>query len=376
MKQILLLLTLVPVFAFAGPMYSPTWGFSLDLPEGYEYAEGDGRDRFSFCGPGDAMFDLVVYNGNYANLNQLVNDVNRKIQNRGNVDFFQYNDKQAAMIKLIFGDYDGWGIAVELEGGSAERGSKPMLIALAYSPADNANELGWLHMSALDSIAPSAAERRYPGPIVEYSFPRGDVKPVLIPAAGANVIMRENDEKAAQFLIEREYNILKYYFNSPYMQAAWVRYYRFIYRDSFARINKAVSAIAQNLGGYSASTEEEKRAFAQRALSFVQDFKYERGLSESDFLNLVTAVTESRGDCDSRAMLWAIILANTNIRSAFMVSQKYSHAMGLAEIAGNGIHFELYGISWIVAETTANLEIGLIAQDVSDPRNWLGIVFE
>jgi hypothetical protein len=36
MKQKLFLLLFIPILmpAFAAPLYSPTWGFSIDLPEG------------------------------------------------------------------------------------------------------------------------------------------------------------------------------------------------------------------------------------------------------------------------------------------------------------------------------------------------------
>jgi hypothetical protein len=75
-------------------------------------------------------------------------------------------------------------------------------------------------------------------------------------------------------------------------------------------------------------------------------------------------------------MLWAIILSGANIRSAMMVSPHYSHAMGLADIAGTGARFDLYERKWLVAETTDKVNIGLIAQDVSDPQHWFGILFE
>jgi len=108
----------------------------------------------------------------------------------------------------------------------------------------------------------------------------------------------------------------------------------------------------------------------------VQGFKYERDLTGSDFINLVTAITEGRGDCDSRAVLFAMILANANIRGAIMLSHHYSHAMGLADVTGSGARFEALGVNWLVAETTANINIGLIAQDESDPRHWFAVVFE
>jgi len=344
----------------------------MDLPEGYYYVDGDGRDRFSFEGPDELMFDLVVYDGRYNTMLELVNDVNIRLSNSGDVDFFDYYGRQAAILKLTFGGFDGWGLVVELERTAA--GTTPMLLALAYAQAYK-RDLELFHISALDSIAPSLTYRRYPGPVIEYSYPRGVQRSVTL-ANGLNAMIYENDAEASQVLIEREFAILTAYLNTDYLQDAWTRYYRFIYRDSFDRIQNAASVIARHYGGYTANTDAEKRVYAQRVLTFIQNFHYERDLSGSDFLNLVTAVTEGRGDCDSNSILFAIILANTNIRSAFMVSHYYNHAMALADIAGSGARFELHGTNWLVAETTANIDIGLIAQDLSNPLYWFGIMFE
>jgi len=370
MKRCFLLLLLFPAFVFSESLYSPTWGFLFDLPEGYEYTDGNDRDRFSFSGPAEAMFDIVVYNGVYGTMKELIDDVNRRLKNSGEFDFFDYNGKQAAIIKLDFGSFSGWGFCVELPSAA---GRLPMLLALAYGPAGR-DGLELFHVSALDSICPSIEERYYPGPIIEYSYPRGEVKPVTL-KSGINAVIRENDEEAAQVLIEREFLILKNYADTQYWKEAWLRYYRFVYRDSWARIVNPVSALAGSLGGKNAVNDETKRAFAQKALTFVQGFEYERDLTESDFVNLVTAVVQGVGDCDSRAMLWAIILAQADIRSAIMVSPYYNHAMGLAEIGGIGARFEAYGTGWLVAETTDKVDIGLIAQDVSDPKYWIGVIF-
>jgi len=370
MKHFLFLLFFVPVFVFAESLYSPTWGFKLDLPEGYEYVDGDGKDRFSFSGPSGAMFDIVVYNGVYPSMQKLVDDINKRLGNRGEVDFFKYRDKQAAIVELDFGDSNGWGLCVEL---AAAGNRLPMLLALAYGPA-SVDGLYLFHFSALDSIIPSGEEQHYPGPITEYGYPRGEQKRVPLAASGVSAMIRENDAEAAQILIEREFNILKTYLATPKLQEAWKRYYRMIYRDSRDRVADAASAIVQNWGA--AGGDAAKRAFAQKALTFVQGFKYERRPEGSDFVNLVTAVTGGLADCDSRVMLWAIILANADIRAAMMISSQHSHAMGLADIAGTGARFEAYGTGWLVAETTANIDIGLIAEDMSDPAAWLGIIFE
>jgi hypothetical protein len=115
---------------------------------------------------------------------------------------------------------------------------------------------------------------------------------------------------------------------------------------------------------------------AARALSYVQDFRYERDLMGSDFVNLVSAITEGRGDCDSRALLWALFLAQANIPAGIMVSRDYGHAMGIAGIEGPGARFPFAGRQYLVAETTAKVNLGLIGQNVSEIAKWLGVMFE
>ncbi|MDR2731283.1 MAG: hypothetical protein LBB81_10365 [Treponema sp.] len=371
MKRAIFLLLIVPFFSSAESMYSPTWGFSIDLPEGYVYAEGDLRDRFSFEGPSNANFDLIVYNGRYNSIEDLAGDINRKLGNRGETDFFRYRGKEAAIINLSFNDSGGWGLCLELD-----KGAK--LAALAYGPA-SVKELALFHISALDSIAPSFADKRYPGPVTEYAYPRGNTKKAALANTELSAVIHENDAEAAQYLVEREFQLLAQYMESDIWKEAWIRYYRFIYRDSRGRIADAAQTLAKNFnGGMKAgiSADEANRDLAQKALSYVQNFDYERHQDGSDFVNLVSAVTDGRGDCDSRAMLWAIILSSADIRAAIMVSDRYSHAMGLADLSGSGARFEALDTKWLVAETTAHVDIGLIAQDVSDIDSWLGVVFE
>jgi hypothetical protein len=154
-------------------------------------------------------------------------------------------------------------------------------------------------------------------------------------------------------------------------QEAMRRYYRMIYRDSWGRIAEAVPLL-----GKAGSDPAGKRAFAEKILSWVQDFKYERDLSGSDFVNLVSALTEGRGDCDSRAMLWALVLMRADIPAAIMVSREHSHAMGLADVSGGGARMEAEGVKWLVAETTKKIDIGLISQDMSNVESWLAILFK
>jgi len=193
--------------------------------------------------------------------------------------------------------------------------------------------------------------------------------------------------------VDREFEVLKRYTGSPLWQEAWKRFYRAIYRDSFDRLkdaafilerNWAMEDFSKNPANGAAETplgsrSGEARSFAQKALGWVQNFKYERDLMGSDFVNLVSAVQEGRGDCDSRAMLWAVILEQADIPAAIMVSREFGHAMGLADLEGAGARFPFkegnQDYRWLVAETTAQVDIGMIGENVSEVTKWLGIVF-
>jgi len=358
----------------ASPLHSTTWGFRLDLPEGYEYIDGNNLDRYSFQGPNKAMFDVVVYNGVYQNVEQMANDVNRRLGNSGEIALFEYEGKSAAMMDLHFKGFSGWGLCVELAN-NASAAKAPFLCALAYSPSSGA-DMDLFHISALDSIAPSDLEARRPGPVMEFGYPRGEAREIPIKGTGVSALIRENDAEAAQALVDREFNLLRNYENAQGMaqgwQQAWIRFYRAIYRDSWDRIAAALFRLERE---WNSDAGQSGRAFAEKTLSFVQGFNYERDLEGSDFVNLVTAISEGRGDCDSRSMLWAMILDQADIPSAIMVSINHSHAMGLADVPGGGARFETGGKKWLVAETTDKVGIGLISADKSDIASWLGVIF-
>ena len=397
-------------FLSSSPLYSPTWGFSLDLPEGYEYSGGDNKDRFSFESKDGALFDLIVYyaapgkSAPYSSVDALANDVQRRLNNLGEIDFFEYRHKKTAIMELSFQNslaggrsvsMAGWALCMELgvpnygtgrtnqgRGGTlnnsqsgrasgTQDGQGPLLLAMAYGPSERSN-LQILHFSALDSISPEEQDRYAPGPITEYGYPRENriVSPVF--GLGIEAQIYEEDAEAAQALVDREFLLLSRHINTPQWKEAWIRFYRAIYRDSFERLADIAFQVERKLN----VPPRENRDFADQALQWVQSFTYERDLEGSDFVNLVSAAIEGRGDCDPRAMLWAIILRQANIPSAIMVSRTYSHAMGLADLPGAGARFEIEGQEYLVAETTAKVSIGLIGETVSEISEWLGIPFE
>jgi hypothetical protein len=310
----------------------------------------------------------------YASVEALARDAAARLNNRGGSESFEYIRKKAVVIELDFpgaggrtGRMSGWALCVELP----VTEPRPLLLAMAYGPAEKQG-LQALHFSALDSIAPEAKDRLAPGPITEFTFPRKTRVEAPVFGLGVSAQIFREDAEAAQALIDREFQVLRGFANSPVWMRAWIRFYRAIYRDSFDRLADIAFQVERQLN----VPAREDRDLANQALQWVQSFAYERDFLGSDFINLVSAATEGRGDCDSNAMLWAVIMNQANIRSGIMVSRHYSHAMGLADLPGSGARFELEGQKFLVAETTAKVPIGLIGETVSDIEYWLGILFE
>lgn len=373
-------------FAAAEALASPTWGFRLDPPEGYQYVEGDARDRFSFSRPSAAAgasgaaadcLDLVAYPaGRYASAEAAAADVAVRIGSEGERAAFDYRGRAAVMAELAFqapwGPAGGWGLFVELDGAE---GKRPVLAALAYGP-DPADPV---HLSVLDSIAPSAKERLGAGPVAVFAYPPTTKVKLKLAGLDAEAWFDAADAEAAASTIKREFAVLSAYDKSPLWKEAWSRFYRAVYRDASGRLAHAAFEAERALSaGIDPAAPEAVRArkLAEEVLAWVQGFAYERDLMGADFVDLATAVVEGRGDCDSRAMLAALVLSRAGVPSSMMVSREFGHAMALVQVEGSGARFEHGGKAWVVAETTAKVPLGLIGKNVSDGSKWLGIGLE
>lgn len=373
---------------FCETLYSPTWGFTINPPAGYVYSEGDGVSRFSFSFEtrAPAHLDIRIYEpGSFESVEALAADIQRKISSKGETSDFLYRGRQAFLMELQFilngKKQSGWGLCIELTDHGS--GKAPIMAALAYGDA-SIPELTNFHLSALDSIVPTVGDTLYPGPISIYAFPEQKKEETKLPGISLTALVDPEAALACKATVDREFAVLSAYSQDVLWQEAWVRFYRMIYRDAYDRLSDVAFAVERsiyhNFDVKKQTKAEQDRLFAEKSLGWIQNFVYERDLLGSDFVDLISAATEGRGDCDSRAMLWAIILRHNNIPSAIMVSREYSHAMGLALVEGPGARFTTgTGSSeqkWLVAETTAQVPLGLIGSSVADPAKWIPVLFE
>ncbi len=179
-----------------------------------------------------------------------------------------------------------------------------------------------------------------------------------------------NAENAEKAVIDREFEIMKLYLNSPKWKEAWIRYYQQIYRVSYYYLQRPAFDIATIF-------YENDTQFAKVLLKWLQYFSYERSnADDADFTPTTTAIQFQKNDCDSRSMIFAAILNQTAIPTTVFVSKEYSHMMAGVNLKDAGLKIQGSDRAWyLTAETTSkNLPLGMMMADMADRSKWIDCV--
>jgi hypothetical protein len=375
----LILLLSLPVSAAAEELWSEL-GFFVEMPAGFELEDGDGKTRFAFVDPAGGMeFDILVYeSGRFADLRALAEESLRKLGSSGESESFFYEGRPSVLAEFSFpsgGARKGYGLFIE-DARSAANGGRsqgPRCYALlAHTEASSLAAYADLIFSCLDSFSIDRAARRSPGPISQYllAWPPERRATRQIGLAGEEIALPWSAEEAERELdgAGREFRVLKSYAqNQELWQEAWGRFYRMVYRESAARLDRLALEWSRLL------PPDDPTEWARRLLAWVQLFVYERDTEGIDFVPPLASAYEARGDCDARAVVMAALLERLGVDCLLMVSREYSHAMLGVDVPGGGQRFPWGGKQWLVAETTAKVGIGMIAADQRDWKKWLGV---
>lgn len=351
-------------------------GFYLDIPEGFSLTEGDGTSRFAFTSPDGGMeLTLLSYDrSRYANAEVLATELLKKLGSEGERESYSYQGLKCVFAQLVFEmdgvSKEGYAVFVGPPEKSAS-GSGKLVAILAYTDAEALTDYADFIFSSLDSFSADRAALRAPGPVSQFLLPypaaRDSTKRLRF--GKTEFELPWNAEEAAQEedIAGREFRVLQAYGQTKDLwKPAWARAYRMIYRESAPRLDRLAVQLDMLL-------PEDPTDAARSLLQWTQGFTYERDLEGADFVDPLTAAYEGRGDCDSRAMVAAIILERRGIDSILMVSAEYSHALLGVDVPGGGQRFKFEDKDYLVGETTAKVGLGMVAADQADWSKWIGI---
>jgi hypothetical protein len=372
---VLIALLVLPSLAGAAPVAIKEYGCSLDLPEGWEPRDASNPAKLSFADPtGGGLMQMYVY-GHEAGLTaeQMGNTLGAQLKATGDGAVFVFSGRNSYLMDISFQSsgqpFQGYVLVVkDVSAGNAAMPSVDAVL-IVFAPADvfASDQAGLL--SALDSFSPDPAGLLLPGPISQFLSPFPDSQAVSVPVRflGRNVNVRvgSGEQDAGQALVEREAQLLSAYPAGDF--EPWKRFYRMIYRDGYGRMDGILSA----LSGAMTTQNVQKEQVPLTLLSWIQGFTYQRTGTLADFLSPLDVVISGAGDCDSRAILYDILLDHLGYRTMLFVSERFSHALAGVNIDRQGASMSVDGTRYIVAEMTAAVAIGLIDSSMADPTAWI-----
>ncbi len=367
---------------FAEKITDRDFGFSLDIPEGFEIADytQDGMSYF-FSHPNIpvTLVMKITEEPEAKSAAEVLNKNLNKLSAKGETDSFEWNGTNCGISSFTMtldDNYFGWSVAAPV------KIKNYYVVLLCYAPESQKGCEQFI-ISTVNSLCIDSEYLNTPGIITSYAFPSEGRKAISLSIGGKQIktSLDKVDEEASKFVIDLEYAVLNLYANHKMWKEVWQRYYRMIYRDNAGRLQQPAADIYKSLYlelKKSAGQDAEIK-YAQSILSWVQNFSYERAKSknESDFTSLPGAISGKGSDCDSRSMLVSAILNYIGIDSAILISREYSHAMAVTDIPAQGQTFTMEnGREYLMGETTAHVTWGMIAQEHADRTKWIAVSFD
>lgn len=365
---------------YAEQLYSPTWGYSLDLPEGFALTNSESNFHYLFQHtilPVDLQIALYK-NEEFEDVQKTAEHIFSQLKMAHKDIQFMWRNRPAllSMVNFIYSpskeykqkELSGWLLTLELPNNSSK------LVLLSYTDKEKSAQCEPLMVSALDTVFTDALSYIEPGPITAALYPKTGTMETeyFFNNKKIKFSLDKSDAEANKSVIEREFSLLTVYLNSEHLVEAWKRYYKIIFRDSWSRIYPATAAIQSEFSLL--GTENAERA-TKEVLFFVQNFQYERNRNGSDLMNLPQAFLEKRGDCDCRSLLMTLILKQLNIDAFLLISGTKSHALAGVDCEGSGACFSHNGKNYLLAETTAHVPLGEIDDEMSNPEDWFAVDF-
>ena len=367
---------------FAEKITDRDFGFSLDIPEGFEvsnYTQDGMSYVFSHPNiPVTLVMKITKESEEHSAAEVLKNNLKKLGANSDDVVYFNWNDTPCGISNFTMtldDDYFGWSVTAPL------KLKDYYILLLCYAPSSKKGCERFI-LSTINSLCINSNYLNTPGIITSYAFPPEGRKTQIINIDGAQIktSLDKSDEDAAKFVIDLEYSVLNLYANHKLWKEAWQRYYRMIYRDNAGRLQQTAADIYDAIYPplKKSKPQDADIKYAQKLLSWVQTFNYERAKNEneSDFTSLPAIICGKGSDCDSRSMLISALINYTGIDTAILISREYSHAVVVTDIPAPGQTFTMEnGREYLIGETTAKVTWGMIAQEHADRTKWIPVSF-
>ena len=348
-----------------------TGGARMDIPEAWELDESDPSVPSWYSPDRRSAAEVMLWApGTWDTMDSFIENA-RPQGAEGDVFVFQCWDGEAALATWAFpgsgGSFCGWFLFVVRSG--------PDVRVSAIAAEEDFSERQPFLLSVLDSYIPGENWRLTPGAVSTFLEATGELEKeaIRVPFEDTYLSWEQSSagSQASQDVIEREALILSAYASVPELfYPAWERYYRLIYRDSYSRLEPLAEAL---LKGPLPRNTTDPRVASERLLSWLQGFSYGSTDKFSDLLSPSAVCSSQTGDCDSLSLVLLILMDYYGVDGILLLSQQAHHALTGLDVPGEGMRYTEGENSWIVAELTSNLPLGVLPDRLTGVSDWFGI---
>jgi len=375
MKKIIYCLILFFVgisVSFAEILNSPTWGYSVDLPEEFVLVDKNGADSYMFENAfvSSTVILKAYKKEKFSSSLEAMETVMKQLGAEFECAETDWRNTDCIISQFAFNlggaSNTGWAVSSLLQD------SKGYVVMLCYTPTEVFYDLEQFVISCVDSLCIDYGSYYSPGPLTSFAFPKGEVQNHTVEIAGEKIdfTLDSNDIEADRFVVEREYSVLCLYQDSEMWVEAWQRYYRQVYKNAYSRLKIAAFNIYNRLIK-TCESENPEIELAQKLLSWTQGFDYVRDFTSTDFTPITASITGTGSDCDSRAMLLACLLHHMNYDTCLFVSAEFSHSLFGIVLDKAGAKINIDGRQFLLGETTAQVDIGLVPANMNQTDKWI-----
>ena len=375
MKKIIYCLILFFVgisVSFAEILNSPTWGYSVDLPEEFVLVDKNGADSYMFENAfiSSSVIIKAYKKDRFSSSLEAMETVMKQLGAEFECAETDWRNTDCIISQFAFNlggaSNTGWAVSSLLQD------SKGYVVMLCYTPTDVFYDLEQFVISCVDSLCIDYGSYYSPGPFTSFAFPKGEVQNHTVEIAGEKIdfTLDSSDIEADKFVVEREYSVLCLYQDSEMWVEAWQRYYRQVYKNAYSRLKIAAFNIYNRLIK-TCESENPDIELAQKLLSWTQGFDYVRDFTSTDFTPITASITGTGSDCDSRAMLLACLLHHMNYDTCLFVSAEFSHSLFGIVLDKAGAKINIDGRQFLLGETTAQVDIGLVPANMNQTDKWI-----
>lgn len=150
---------------------------------------------------------------------------------------------------------------------------------------------------------------------------------------------------------------------------------RCVFENMAARGRPGVLPIAERFRQRATESGMTVLQATELIVAFVQDIRYEIPKAEPfGVLPPALVMSESRGDCDSKALLGLMLLRELNVSSILISSEAHHHTMLAVALPASGRSFTYAGQRYAFVECTAKgSPIGHINPELLSPNDWRAV---